>query len=56
MSRLFRDRIWLIGRLRGNEVAQHVVQDAAMAVVFELVERIDAQQHRHDLLSCHRHR
>src|SRR5688572_29369209 len=30
-----------------HEVAQDVMEDAAVAVIFELVERIDAHLHRH---------
>src|SRR3954471_1043463 len=35
-------------RLR-RELAQHVVQDAAVAVVFELIQRIDAAKQRNAL-------
>ena len=42
-------------RSRG-QAPQHVVQDAAVAEIFELVERIDAADQRHAPWSCRRRR
>ena len=35
-----------------RELAQHVVQDAAIVEIFELVERVDAADERHQVLTA----
>src|SRR6478672_4567451 len=38
-------------RLRRHQVPEHVGQDPAVLVVFELIEGIDADEHRHGFLA-----